>query len=174
MDVFYAISHGVHRGELKTGKYDERQKFLENLLLETPGVKFDIYGLNKIEPIWADNFMQAIGNSKMGLNLSRGEPIKYYSSDRITQIIGNGLVTLIDEKTCYRDFFNDEEMVFYKNLNDLSEKIVKVASDEKLRKKIGKNGKKKYLKYFNSTNVAKFIINKSLDIKSKNKYIWEK
>ena len=35
----------------------------------------------------------------MGLNLSRGEPIKYYSSDRITQIIGNGLVTLIDEKT---------------------------------------------------------------------------
>ena len=40
----------------------------------------------------------------MGLNLSRGEPIKYYSSDRITQIIGNGLVTLIDEKTGYQDF----------------------------------------------------------------------
>ena len=40
--------------------------------------------------------------------------------------------------------------------------------------KFHKNGKKKYLKYFNSTNVAKFIINKSLDIKSKNKYIWEK
>ena len=34
----------------------------------------------------------------MGLNLSRGQPIKYYSSDRITQIIGNGLVCLIDEK----------------------------------------------------------------------------
>ena len=27
----------------------------------------------------------------MGLNLSRGEAIKYYSSDRITQIVGNGL-----------------------------------------------------------------------------------
>ena len=35
----------------------------------------------------------------MGLNLSRGEPLKYYSSDRIVQIIGNGLVTLIDERT---------------------------------------------------------------------------
>ena len=35
----------------------------------------------------------------MGLNLSRGDAIKYYSSDRITQIIGNGLVCLIDEKT---------------------------------------------------------------------------
>ena len=40
----------------------------------------------------------------MGLNLSRGEAIKYYSSDRITQIVGNGLVCLIDEKTQYRDF----------------------------------------------------------------------
>ena len=41
----------------------------------------------------------------MGLNLSRGEAIKYYSSDRITQIVGNGLVCLIDEKTEYRNFF---------------------------------------------------------------------
>ena len=48
----------------------------------------------------------------MGLNLSRGEPIKYYSSDRITQTIGNGLVTLIDEKTGYQDFFSENEMVF--------------------------------------------------------------
>ena len=64
----------------------------------TANVKFDIYGLNNIQPVWADNYFKAISNSKMGLNLSRGEPIKYYSSDRITQIIGNGLVTLIDEK----------------------------------------------------------------------------
>ena len=70
----------------------------------------------------------------MGLNLSRGDPIKYYSSDRITQIIGNGLVTLIDEKTYYRDFFNDDEMVFYKNIEDLSEKISIISKNEKLRK----------------------------------------
>ena len=40
----------------------------------------------------------------MGLNLSRGKPIKYYSSDRIAQLMGNGLLTFIDEKTCYSDF----------------------------------------------------------------------
>jgi len=104
--------------------------------------------------------------------LSRGEPIKYYSSDRITQIIGNGLVTLIDEKTCYRDFFNDQEMVFYKNISDLSEKISRISSDEKLRKKIGRLGSEKYLKYFNSTLVAQFIINKTLGLNNKNKYLW--
>ena len=79
----------------------------------------------------------------MGLNLSRGSPIKYYSSDRISQITGNGLVTLIDEKTGYRDFFNDKEMVFYSNVYDLKDKISKISRDEKLRKSIGRNGKKK-------------------------------
>ena len=109
----------------------------------------------------------------MGLNLSRGDAIKYYSSDRITQIIGNGLACLIDEKTEYRDFFNDNEMVFYKNLNDLSEKILKIAQDEKLRKSIAEKGKDKYMKYFNSNLVAEFIINKTLNITSKNKFFWE-
>ena len=87
----------------------------------------------------------------MGLNLSRGKAIKYYSSDRITQIVGNGLVCLIDENTNYNNFFNnDNEMVFYKKINDLSEKILKISRDEKLRKKLLENGKKKYMKYFNS------------------------
>ena len=128
--------------------------------------------MDNIQPIWADQYFKNISNSKMGLNLSRGTPIKYYSSDRITQIIGNGLVTLIDEKTHYNDFFDRDEMVFYKNVEDLSEKIIKISKDEKLRKKIGKKGRDKYLKYFNSTLVADFIINKTLSIKSKKKYLW--
>ena len=173
MDVFYALSHGVHRGVLKKGKYDERIKFVSKLVDITPNIKFDIYGVNNVQPVWADNYLKAISNSKMGLNLSRGEPIKYYSSDRITQIIGNGLVTLIDEKTYYRDFFNDDEMVFYKNISDLAEKITKISKDEKLRKKIGRKGKQKYLKYFNSTKVAQYIIQKTFNSNCKSNFFWE-
>ena len=36
----------------------------------------------------------------------------------------------------------------------------------------GKNGKIKYMKFFNSTNVADFIINKTLNTESKKKYFW--
>ena len=174
MDVFFALSHGVHRGVLKSGKYDERSHFINKLMQITKDVKFDVYGIKQIQPIWADHYFKTISNSKMGLNLSRGAPIKYYSSDRITQIIGNGLVTLIDEKTQYKDFFNEKEMVFYKNINDLSEKILKITRDDKLRRSIAKNGKDKYLKYFNSTLVAEFIINKSLNSPIKKKFFWEK
>ena len=172
VDVFFALSHGVHRGKLKFGKEDDRIIFLDKLQKITSDVKFDLYGINNVQPIWADHYFKTISNAKMGLNLSRGEAIKYYSSDRITQIVGNGLVCLIDEKTQYRDFFKNDEMVFYKNLNDLSEKIMKISKDDKLRKKIAHKGKYKYMKFFNSTNVANFIINKTLEIKDK-RYLWE-
>ncbi len=172
VDVFFALSHGVHRGVLKTGKKDDRSDFIKELMKKTQNVKFDIYGLNDIQPIWAEQYFKTIKNAKMGLNLSRGKPIKYYSSDRLTQIAGNGLVTLIDEKTGYNDFFNHNEMVFYKNLSDLSEKILKLSRDDKIRRKIGSRGKKKYLRYFNSTLVAEFIVNKSMGYSNKKKYLW--
>ena len=171
-DVFFALSHGVHRGKLKYSTVDNREKFINKLLSISKDIKFDIYGINNVQPIWADQYFKNISNSKMGLNLSRGSPIKYYSSDRISQITGNGLVTLIDEKTGYRDFFNDKEMVFYSNVYDLKEKISKISRDEKLRKSIGRNGKKKYSKFFNSNLVADFIINKTLEINPKKKYLW--
>ena len=173
VDVFFALSHGVHRGVLKRGKMDDRAEFIKDLLKKTPDTKFDIYGLDKIQPIWADHYFKTISNAKMGLNLSRGDAIKYYSSDRITQIVGNGLVCLIDEKTQYRDFFNDNEMVFYKNVSDLSEKILKISKDDKKRRSIAKNGKDKYMKYFNSDLVAEYIINKTMNINNKKTFLWQ-
>ena len=174
MDVFFALSHGVHRGILKRGKYDERTDFVNKLVEITPNVKFDLYGINNIQPIWADSFLKSISNAKMGVNLSRGNPIKYYSSDRITQLIGNGLLTFIHENTHYNNFFENDELIFYSNLNNLSEKIQKFAKDDSTRKKIAKKGKAKYMKYFNSTIVAEYIINNTFDIKyKKGKYMWE-
>ena len=106
MIFFLPMSHGVHRGELKKGKLDNREFFINKLIKQNPDIKFDIYGMNNIQPIWSNDFLQKLSNSSMGLNLSRGKPIKYYSSDRIAQLIGNGLLTFIDEKTKLGDFFS--------------------------------------------------------------------
>ena len=82
-------------------------------------------------------------------------------------------MTFIDKKTMLNKFFNSNEVVFYKSIKDLSKKIIKYNDNDKLRIKIAKNGKKKYLKYFNSMNVANFIIQKTFNLKYKNKYLWE-
>ena len=171
-DVFFAMSHGVHRGVLKRGKFDDRENFLNKLIKATPNIRFDLYGMNGIQPIWADDYLLAISQSKIGLNLSQGKAAKYYSSDRFSQLIGNGLLVMIDEKTKIGNFFSKDEIVLYNNVSDLSEKITKFSNDNKLRKKIAKNGRDKYFKYFNSEIIAEFLINRTYQLNKK--YYWEK
>ena len=60
----------------------------------------------------------------MGINLSQGRAVKYYSSDRFVQLIGNGLLVLVDEKTKFKNFLNKNEIVTYKNITDLAQKIM--------------------------------------------------
>ena len=57
-------------------------------------------------------------------------PSKRYTinnGDRIAQLIGNVLLVFIDEKTKFGDFFNKDEIITYKNINDLSKKIEKYS-----------------------------------------------
>ena len=124
-DVFFAMSHGVHRGELKSGKTDDREIFINRLIRKNKNLSFDVYGMNNVQPIWGDQFISKISNAYMGINLSRGKPIKYYSSDRIAQLVGNGLLTFINEKTYLSHFFSNKEIIFYKNIDDLSYKLNK-------------------------------------------------
>tara|TARA_B110000003_G_scaffold275682_1_gene319044 strand:- start:1875 stop:3590 length:1716 start_codon:yes stop_codon:yes gene_type:complete len=173
-DLFFAMSHGVHRGILKQGKIDDREKILNMLIKKNQNIKFDFFGVGKKQPIWGDDFVNQLSKSKMALNLSRGRPIKYYSSDRIAQLMGNGLLTFIDERTCYSDFFNKDEIVTYSDLDDLNKKIKIFKDNDNLRKQIAKNGKIKYLRYFNSDLVAKFIIKKVYEIKNNENYAWSK
>ena len=173
-DLFFAMSHGVHRGQLKEGKSDNRESFINKLIKKNKNIIFDIYGMNKAQPIWGDDFLNKISRSSMGLNLSRGSSVKYYSSDRLAQLMGNGLLTFIDKKTSLGDFFNKKQAIFYDDIDDLSYKINKFKKDNKNRINIAKNGRDFYLKKFNSTLVADFILSKTFDYKSKNKFIWSK
>ena len=102
----------------------------------------------------------------MALNLSRGNPTKHYSSNRIASLMGNGLMVFIDKKVEMSNFFNSNEIVSYNSIDDLAAKIQYYKKNDKLRIKIAKKGKEKYFKLFNETRITKYIIDKSLGKKS--------
>ena len=160
-DLFYALSHGVNRATLKSGNNDPRIHFLNSLINKINGISYDFYGFENKEPIWGTNFYKALINSKMGLNLSRGIPTKYYSSNRIASLMGNGLLTFIDKKTLLNDIFNSNELIFYNNINDLADKIIFYKNKDEVRKKIARNGKNKYFKLFNEKRISNYIVQKS-------------
>ena len=172
-DVFFAMSHGVNRGNIKSGKIDEREVFIKKILELNKDIKFDIYGFKKRNPVWSENFYKAISRSSMAININRGKSKKYSSSNRIASLMGNGLLTFMDNKKQFDHFFNKDEMIFFDNNLELTDKLnfYKNKTDE--RKKIARNGQKKYFKLFNCEDVAKYIVNKSIDPNKNYKPNWE-
>ena len=113
-DIFFGMSHGVNFGKLKKNIIDDRELFIKQLMYENPNISFELLGINNEQPKWGTNFFRSLSKCKMALNLSRGVPVKYYSSNRIASYTANGIATLIDIRTNYNKFFNDDEMIFYK------------------------------------------------------------
>ena len=54
---------------------------------------------------------------------------------------------------------NKNEIITYKDINDLAKKIIKFNKNDKLRRKIARKGREKYHRYFNSKIIAEYIVN---------------
>ena len=173
-DIFYAVSHGVNRGILKKNKIDERYNFLKLLMSKSNDITYNIFGFNNVQPVWGNKFLKEISKCKFALNLSRGEPIKYYSSNRIASLVANGIPTLLDEKIKFSDFFSNNEMIFYKDIYDLIDKVNYYKKNERKRVQLGFNGKNRYFKIFNNRIVADYIFSKTLGVKPLYDHIWDK
>jgi glycosyltransferase involved in cell wall biosynthesis len=157
-DIFVAISHGQNRGILKKGKSDEREKFINELISNLPQFKFAQFGLNNFEPIWGANYYHYLSKTKMALNISRGKYQNKYSSDRISSLIGNGLLVFLNEKTKFHKILTSKDVVYFKNKKDLLKKINFYNTNDKARIKIAKTGCKKYHKFMSNKIISKYIM----------------
>ena len=99
--------------------------------------------------------------------------MKYHTSNRIASLVANGIMTFIDKKTKYQDFFDNDEMGFYDGTNDLLNQIEKLNGNINKINKISKNGKKRYFSIFDNSIIAEYIISKIFNTKSRFKYVWD-
>ena len=157
-DIFFALSHGVNYGSLKRGKVDEREDLINQLIRKYPKINYNFLGIGNEKPKWNYDFFDELLRTKMALNLSRGKPLKYTSSNRIAALIGNGIYTFIDKKNKFDDFFNENQVGSYKSIDDLGDKIEKLKSNPKLINQYGKAGREKYFQLFNNKKISKNII----------------
>ena len=174
IDVFFALSHGQNRGILKKGKKDEREEFLNKLKILLPDyIKCSFIGMNDQQPVWGNKFYNKIKNSKILINLSRGEYKKYYSSDRISSLIGNGCFVLNEKKNMYSDFFNKKnELINFTTARDLKNKILYYLDKPKLRKIISSNCHQKYHSKINTNIIINYILDVIFKKELRKKYLW--
>ena len=180
-DVFFAISHGVGTGKLRAKNsnkenLDPRVQFITKLSENLPNIKFNLFGMKNIQPVWANDFLNEISKCFMGICLQRKPLLKYGLSDRIAQYLGNGLMVFIQNETQYYDILKDnEEAVYFDDINDLASKILFYRDNKDKAKLIAKNGHKKLHDSCNEKIVTKYMLDCLFGAKSDelaNNYQW--
>ncbi len=161
---------------------DPRKAALDLIRERLPGINFPYHVDNETGGLWGADYMDAMGRSKCGLNLSREregpnslaapEDLYIYSSDRVGHLTGNGVLAFTDEKYHLNQLFSADEMVFYDSNDDLADKIAGFLENEDERRRIAKNGWRKAHRELNERLAAQFIVDVLFRDALSHPYIW--
>ena len=174
-DIFYALSYGVGSGKIKTKKSDyDREVYLDFIKNEYPEIKTNFFGYDNIQPVWGAQFEREISKSPLSLNLSRKPHLKYYSSDRISQYLGNGSCIFVDKNSQLEDLFSNDEVVYFDSadLNDFGKKIKYLSLIHISEPTSAKNGWNKGHKAYNEKIVTNYFLDIAINNKPSKEYSW--
>lgn len=99
----------------------------------------------------------------MGLSMSRPDNVYLYASDRMSQLLGNGLLTFVARSTGFQDLFSDDQIAFFDGLDELVDKLRFFAANDQRRRKVAEAGWTAAHSMFASERIAKYILERSFD-----------
>ena len=140
------------------GRRDKNRNNLIENLIKLKDVKFKLYGDSKDNMIFGEDYLDLLENSKMAINFSRYNDIPLYSSDRIIQLLAQGLLVFSPKIPEFNTLFTEEEVVYFDSFKELNEKINYYNLNDSERIKIAKNGWKRAHKEYNSTKITADIV----------------
>jgi Glycosyl transferases group 1 len=180
-DVFYAV-----RATTTTGSQEgnDRLTIPRYLRDSMPDLRCHFHGFDGVPELFGAAFYEAIGQCWAGLNLShkcttKGERIEatpqekhLYSSDRLSQYLGCGLLTFSERGFGQERLFSEEEMVFFASKEELAEKLDYYRTHPELRQRIAENGWRKAHSQLNTTLVAHYIVEEAMQWPHSSAYYW--
>ena len=117
-------------------------------------------------------YEEAIAQAKMGLSINRFENWKWYASDRITHLMGNGVLTFQYDGNQMQDFFSEKETVFFHSAAELADKINYFNAHDDYRRHIAAAGRAAYHRLFNAQRVVRYMVEAVLREDFSNPYEW--
>ncbi|HEY5211194.1 MAG TPA: glycosyltransferase [Stellaceae bacterium] len=168
-DLFFACRDPIRS---VCGKDRDMGAFMTALLDVLPGVRPLLAGLLGRPTLTGAAYQQALESAAIGLNVSRRADWPLYSSDRLAQMIGNGMAVLIQRSTGYDALFSDDEMLFFSSVDELTEKIRDAVAHPERRQLIAGAGYAKYHRLFNERVVARYLMDFAFDRADATRYGW--
>ena len=139
-------------------RIERRKYFKEISTIANKKLNFSFNGVLDKPIKTGNNYLKTLSQAPMGLNISDRFDIEYYSSDRVAQLTGNGLCTFSPYVPHFEKLYNEKEMVYYKNTNELIEKLIFYKENPQERKKIAQAGWQRAQQDYNSTRIAQYLI----------------
>ena len=133
---------------------------------------FHSYGMYGRPAIWAYEYDKVLSQTKMGLNLNRIEGHYLYSSARISQLMGNGILTAIDRRGGYDRFFDDGNAVLFQGTEELLARIRHFHYDDAHRMAVASSGRDYYQTHFSGQRVGQFMIEATFGMPFSADYVW--
>jgi len=150
---------------------DPRFTMVQHIKEQLPHVKFDTYGAVGNPAVWGTTYERVLRGTKMALSLNRREGEYLSSSTRLAQLIGNGVLTFVNEQNGLQIFLKDKA-VFFKDEDDLIKKIQRFNQDDDLRKSISGAGREFYHRHFSSEKITQYVVECTLERSFSQEYIW--
>jgi hypothetical protein len=154
-------------------RYDtEKLAICDAIRARLPDLKFDVRGLYGRPGVFGAELFDVLGQAKMGLNISKRNDVYLYSSDRMSQLLGCGILTFIDTRARFDEIFGADELVAFDNANDLIEKIDYYRSHDAERRAIAEKGWRRAHDVFGETRVAQWILDVAFGMQPSQTYAW--
>jgi len=151
----------------------ERQAFMTRLQQDTvQRLRSGFRGCLGQPPLTGAAYLDFLGSAKMGLNISRRNDVELYSSDRIAQLLGNGLLTFCPRVPGFDRLFTEEEIVYFDTIDDLLEKIFYYHKHDTERRTIAEKGWKKVHAACSSERVTRYMLELLFHQRSSSDYEW--
>jgi len=150
---------------------DSRIKLVTQLKQELNEIRFDTYGAIGSPAVWGSVYDDVLSTTKMALNLNRKEGEYLSSSTRLAQLIGNGILTFINERNGLDRFLKDKA-VFFKDYEELKRKMKLFQEDDTKRKDVAARGRAFYHQEFSSELVTQYVVEMTLEMNLSHEYIW--
>ena len=153
-DVFYACGHPSRPLRRICGRDWDMEAFFHTLEPRLPDCRMRLGGLLGHAKLGGAAYQAALESAALGLNVSRRADHYLYSSDRVAQLAGNGLVVLMERMTGYGDLFTNDEMGFFSTFDELVDLIGGLIADPARRMRMAAAGRARYHALFNERAVA--------------------
>jgi len=135
-------------------------------------MNFKTYGSFGDAPVWGRDYDRALSETKMGLNLNRQEGHYWYSSARMAQLAGNGILQFTHSSPRFDTLLPDESVVYFDDTDDLRNKIRDFHNDDSKRREWASRARDFFHLHMNNKLYAQYILESTMLLPHSNEYVW--